>query len=120
MHRNFDLSERLILFATRIITLAESLPGTLAGRYLAGQVTRSGVAPALVYGEALSAESRNDFIHKMKIALKELRETRQILKIIESKQMAGGPDMSWAMDESNQLISIFVTSVQTAAKNVVR
>ncbi len=64
MSRKFDLDERLIEFAAVIIDIAESLPKTLAGNHLAGQLVRSGTSPALNYGEAQSAESRNDFIHK--------------------------------------------------------
>ena len=75
MTRNYDLAERLINFAASIIELAEMLPGSFAGRHIAGQMIRSGTAPALHYGEAQGGESRKDFIHKMKVALKELRET---------------------------------------------
>jgi four helix bundle protein len=75
MDRKFNLDERLIEFASAIIDIAEALPKTVAGDHLAKQLTRSGTAPCLQYGEAQGAESRNDFIHKMKISLKELRET---------------------------------------------
>ena len=68
MDRKFDLEERLIDFAVAAIKI---LPKTYAGSHLAGQLTRSGSSPALNYGEVQSAESRNDFIHKMKVALKE-------------------------------------------------
>jgi four helix bundle protein len=74
--RDFDLEDRLIDFAVRIIRTAESLPKTKVGNHIAGQLIRSGTSPAPNYGEAQSAESRSDFIHKMKVALKELRETR--------------------------------------------
>ena len=67
MARKFDLDNRLIEFAAQAINIAEGLPGTFAGKHLAGQLIRSGTAPALQYGEAQFAESRNDFIHKMKI-----------------------------------------------------
>lgn len=75
MDRKFNLDERLIEFASAIIDIAEALPKTLAGNHIAGQLTRSGTAPCLHYGEAQGAQSRNDFIHKMDISLKELRET---------------------------------------------
>jgi four helix bundle protein len=71
----YDLEDRLIEFAVRIIDLAEALPGTVASKNLGGQIVRSGTSPALNYAEAQSAESKNDFVHKMKICLKELRET---------------------------------------------
>ena len=74
--KDFDLEDRLIDFAVHIIRTAESLPKTKVGNHIAGQLIRSGTSPAPNYGEAQSAESRSDFIHKMKVALKELRETR--------------------------------------------
>jgi four helix bundle protein len=70
----YDLEDRLIEFAVRIIDLAEALPGTVASKNLGSQIVRSGTSPALNYAEAQSAESKNDFVHKMKICLKELRE----------------------------------------------
>ncbi|HHT9123998.1 MAG TPA: four helix bundle protein [Candidatus Wunengus sp. YC63] len=74
--RIFDLEERLIDFAVRIIRTSESLPKTKAGNHIAGQLIRCGTSSAPNYGEAQSAESRSGFIHKMKVCLKELRETR--------------------------------------------
>ena len=74
-NRKFDLEERLIDFAVRIIRTAESLPKTRAGNHISGQIIRCGTSPASNYGEAQSAESRADFIHKIRICLKELRET---------------------------------------------
>ncbi len=73
--RNYDLQERLIEFAVRVLNVVESLPNSRVGNHVAGQLIRSGTSPAPNYGEAQSAESRKDFIHKMKVALKELRET---------------------------------------------
>ena len=79
----FDLEDRLIEFSIFIIKITENLNNTRAGNHIAGQLVRSGTAPALLYGEAQSAESRNDFIHKLKVLLKELRETLIALKIIK-------------------------------------
>jgi len=79
----FDLEERLIDFAVKIIELGESLPKTRTGNHISGQIIRSGTSPASNYGEAQSSESRVDFIHKMKLCLKELRETKVWLLIIE-------------------------------------
>ena len=72
--KKYDLEERLIDFAVSVITFTESLPGTKSAAHLGGQVLRSGTAPSLNYGEAKGAESKVDFIHKMKVCLKELRE----------------------------------------------
>jgi len=113
--KKFDLEERLINFSVRIINLVEALPNTRAGNHIAGQLVRSGTAPAPNYGEAQSAESRKDFIHKIKISLKELRETKIWLKIIEHKKFAR--NLKALIGECDELISIFVTSVRTAEKN---
>jgi four helix bundle protein len=86
-NRNYDLENRLVEFSSKIIDIGEELPSTKAGSYIAGQLIRCGLAPALIYGEAQSAESRDDFIHKMKIGLKELKETRICLKLIIRKEM---------------------------------
>jgi len=80
--RPFDLQERFIDFAVRIIKLSEAIPESKAGKHICSQILRSGTSPAANYGEAQSAESKADFIHKLKIALKELRETEIWLKII--------------------------------------
>jgi four helix bundle protein len=116
----FDLEDRLIDFAARCIKVANSLPNTQAGIHLSGQLTRSGTSPALNYGEAQGAESRKDFVHKMRICLKELRETRICLKIIIRSEMLGEEKLQSLIDETNELISIFVTSIKTAKENMNR
>jgi len=114
----FDLEERLIEFAVVIIKITENLNNTRAGNHVAGQLVRSGTAPALLYGEAQSAESRNDFIHKLKILLKELRETLVALKIILRVPLTQKIELvDKTMIECNELISIFVKSIETARKN---
>ena len=113
--RTFDLEERLIDFAVRIIHTAESLPKTKVGNHIAGQLIRSGASPAPNYGEAQSAESRFDFIHKMKVCLKELRETRVwLLMIVKANLIKPRLKLETLINENNELISIFVTSVRTA------
>jgi four helix bundle protein len=82
MGKKRDLEERLIAFAVLIIEIVESFPKTLTGRHFAGQLLRSGTSPALNYGEVQYGESKKDFLHKIKIFLKELRETLVCLKII--------------------------------------
>jgi four helix bundle protein len=114
----YDLEKRLIDFAVRIIDLVETLVNTRAGNHIAGQLLRCGTSPAPNYGEAQSAESRNDFIHKIKIVLKELRETKIWLQIIHCKRMAkSGSQTESRITECDELISIFVTSARTAEKN---
>ena len=116
--RKFDLEDRLIDFAVLIIDITESLFNTRAGNHVAGQLVRSGTSPALNYGEAQSAESTNDFIHKLKIVLKELRETLVALKIIKRVPLTKKLDVvEKGMNECNELISIFVKSIETAKRN---
>lgn len=117
-NRKFDLEDRLIEFAVLIIKTTESLNNTKAGNHISGQLVRSGISPALQYGEAQSAESRNDFIHKLKILLKELRESLVALKIIKQVPLTNKFDMlENALVECNELIAIFVKSIETAKKN---
>ena len=114
----FDIVERLIDFAVRIIRTEETLPKSKIGNHIAGQLIRSGTSPAPNYGEAQSAESRSDFIHKMKVSLKELRETRiWLLMIIKANLIKPASKLESLIDENNQLISIFVTSIKTAKQN---
>ena len=111
----FDIEERLIDFAVRIIRTAESLPKTKVGNHIAGQLIRCGTLPAPNYGEAQSAESHSDFIHKMKVSLKELRETRiWLLMIVKANLIKPASKLEPLINENNELISIFVTSVKTA------
>ncbi len=113
-----ELEERLINFAVLIIEISEDVPRTKAGNHLSGQIIRSGTSAALNYGEAQSAESRKDFIHKIKVVSKELRETFICLKIIYRKKLNKSEvKMQQALKENNELISIFVTSIETARKN---
>ena len=114
----FDLENRLIDFAVRIIQLTGSLPKNKVGRHIAGQLMRCGTSPASNYGAAQSAESRSDFIHKMKICLKELRETRVwLLMIVKANLIKHTSKLNPLIDENNQLISIFVASINTAREN---
>ena len=115
--REFDLEDRLIEFAVRVIRVSEALPRTPVGNHIRGQLSRSGTSPAPNYGEAQSAESRTDFVHKLKIVLKELRETRVwLLMIIRAELIKPAATLDPLIQETDELISIFVTSVKTATK----
>ena len=115
--KTFDLEDRLIDFAVRIISAAESLPKMKVANHIAGQLIRCGTSPAPNYGEAQSAESRADFVHKMKVCLKELRETRVwLLMIVRAKLIKPVSKLDSLIQENNELISIFVTSTRTAKK----
>ena len=116
--RVYDLENRLIEFAARVIDVVESLPHTRAGNYIIGQLIRCGIAPPLLYGEAQAAESPDDFIHKMKVVLKELKETRVCLKLIIRKEMIKPASrLDGLENECEQLIKIVATSIETARKN---
>jgi four helix bundle protein len=115
--KKFDLQDRLIDYAVRIIKVAEQLPETKAGKHISYQILKSGTSPAPNYGEAQSAESRADFIHKLKVALKELRETEVWLKIIvKAKLIQPSTKLSPLLQETDELISILFKSIDTAKK----
>jgi four helix bundle protein len=119
--RQFDLQDRLIDFAVRVIRLSEALPENSTGKHIRLQLLRSGTSSASNYGEAQSAESRADFIHKVRVALKELRETEVWLKIIIRAKLIEPPEeLSALLEETDELISILFRSVETAKKNAER
>jgi four helix bundle protein len=108
-----ELEERLIDFAVRIVKLSASLPRTPAGRHIAGQILRSGTSPAPNYGEARGAESPADFVHKLRIVLKELNETSIWLKIIERSQLLRRELISDIIRENIELCRLFAASLKT-------
>jgi four helix bundle protein len=114
-----DLEERIIDFAVSIIKIVEDVNNNYSGNYYGNQLIRSSGSPALNYGEARSAESHKDFVHKMGICLKELRESYNCLKIINRANLYNGNQNSIGkvIDENNQLISIFVASIKTSKNN---
>jgi four helix bundle protein len=113
-----ELEHRLIEFAVRIVKLSASLPKTAAGRHFAGQILRSGTSPAPNYGEARGAESAADFLHKIRIVLKELNEPSIWLKIIERSQILKRDLLADIMNENSELCKIFATSVKTARSRI--
>jgi four helix bundle protein len=118
-HKHENLEDRLIDFGVRIVNLGYKLQGIKELRPISDQILRSSISPALNYGEALHAESKKDFIHKMKIVLKELHETFTSLKILTS--LGSNPDseeINLLRKENSELVAIFVSSVKTAQKNL--
>jgi four helix bundle protein len=114
----FDLEDRLIDFAVLVLTLVESLPDSRGCNHLAGQLIRSGTAPALLYAEASGAQSTGDFIHKMSLCLKELRESSVCQRIIQRKGYKSDTKLlAKALSENKELIAIFGSSINTAKKN---
>lgn len=115
---NYDLQERLINFTVMILEIVDQLPKTVIGVHFAKQLVKSGTSPAFHHAEAQSAESRRDFIHKLKIGLKELRETQVNLSILRKKRVLGDIIFDETLKENNELISIFVSSIRIAKKNL--
>src|SRR4030042_4655468 len=114
-----ELENRLIDFAGQVLRISESLPRTQGGSVLSGQLVRSSTSTVLNYGEAQSAESSKDFIHKMQIILKELRETLICLKIIKRFGRMRQPVLlEDTIRETNELISIFVKSIKTCKRRI--
>ncbi len=89
----YDLEERLLEYSVRILKIVEQLPNTRAGNHVAGQLLRSGTSPYPNHGEAQAAESPRDFIHKLRISLKELRETQRWLKLIQRVPLIKKPEL---------------------------
>ena len=117
----FDLEDRLLEYAARIIRLADSFENTRAGTHIANQILRSGTSPLPNHGEAQAAESVDDFIHKIRVCLKELRETRRWLRLIRNVPLVKKPERVDAMiDETVELIRIFAASVRTASARSLR
>jgi four helix bundle protein len=114
----FDLEDRLLEFSARIIRLADALPNTRAANHLAGQLLRCGTSPYGNHGEVEAAESRKDFIHKLKICLKELKETRRWLRLAAKSVMVPDAKIRAILGETEELIKIFFSSIRTAERNV--
>ena len=113
--RGYDLEDRLLEYAARVIRLAEKLPDTRSGHHVAGQLLRSGTSPLPNHAEAQAAESRRDFIHKMKICHKELRETRRWLRLVQKVPLLKAGPVQPLVDETEELVRIFAASLRTAS-----
>ena len=117
MKSRYDLEDRLIDYTIMISNIVDLIENSKLGTQIGGQLIRSGSSPALNYGEAQGAESTKDFIHKLKIILKELRESMVCLKIIERKPLIQDTDIvGSAMKETDELIAIIYKSIKTAQK----
>lgn len=115
-----ELEQRIIRYAVSVLDIVDMLPESKGAQHLGSQLVRSGTAPALMYGEARAAESRKDFIHKMKLALKELRETMNALTIVyHKKYLSTNEIIEKTISENDELIAIFVKSIHTARNNEV-
>ena len=117
MDAKYDLEERLLDYAARVIRLVEQLPQTRAGNHVAGQLLRSGTSPLPNHGEAQAAESRKDFVHKLKICHKELKESRRWLRLVQRIPLLKPQKVQPLADETDELIRIFGASLRTARTN---
>jgi four helix bundle protein len=116
MAKGDNIQERLINFAVEIIGMTSKLPKTIAGKHIAVQLLRSGTSPAPNYAEARGAESIKDFIHKLKIALKELNETNVWLEITRRSNLLPGSHLNHLYTECDELRRIIASSFRTAEK----
>ena len=115
--RAFDLEDRLLDFAARIIRVSESMKPSPAGRHVGDQLLRSGTSPFANHGEAEGAESLNDFVHKLRICYKELRESRRWMRLAQRADLLEQPErLTPLLDEADELIRIFAASLRTAEK----
>ena len=116
--KKYDLEDRLVDYSCRMIDVVETLPSTRAGNYIAGQLIKCCLSPAFNYGEVQGAESRDDFIHKLGVVLKELKECRTALKIIRKKELIKPiKRVDRIFKETEELIAIIAKSIETATRN---
>ena len=114
--RGDDIAERMLLFSARIIRLTNALPRSFAARHIAGQIVRSGTSPGANYEEARAAESSRDFVHKLGICLKELRETLYWLRVIAQSGLLPKSKVEEIIGEADELCRIVAASILTAKK----
>jgi four helix bundle protein len=114
----YDLEERLLEFSVRIIHVTESMKRSRAANHIADQLLRSGTSPYGNHGEAEGAESRDGFIHKLKICYKELRESRRWLRLVQQAELIAKPTLLASLiTEADESVRIFASSIRTAQKN---
>ena len=114
MDKAYDLEERLLEYSVAVIRIVEQLPATRVGNHIAGQLLRSGTSALPNHAEAQAAESRKDFVHKFKLCLKELRESRRWLLLIERVPLLVSSLVASLLQETDELIRIFHASIRTA------
>ena len=115
--RKFDLEDRMLEFTARLIKMVDALPASRAGNHIAGQLLRCGTSPFANHGEVQAAESRKDFIHKLGICLKELKEIKRWLRLIGRLELIPIKRGRPLLIETEELIRIFSASIRTAERN---
>jgi four helix bundle protein len=114
----FDLEERLLEFAVRVIRVTESMDRSRAGTHVADQLLRAGTSPYGNHGEVEGAESRDDFVHKLRVCHKELRESRRWLRLVHRTPLVAKPELLHdILTEADELVRIFSASIRTAEAN---
>jgi four helix bundle protein len=117
MRHPFNLEDRLLEYAAGIVRITETMPKTRASAHIGGQLLRSGTSPLFNHGEAQAAESNSDFIHKLKICLKELHESLRGLRLMERVPLVkNSTHLAALLNETDELIRIFSASIRTAKK----
>lgn len=120
MARGQDIEDRLISFAVRVVNLCDNLTESRARNHIAGQLLRSGTSPAAMYAEARNAESTKDFIHKMRLGLKELSESRVWLRILMESELISADRLTELHDQCLELSRIFGASISTAKSKLIQ
>jgi four helix bundle protein len=116
--RRYDLDDRVLAFAVRVSRIAARFPQSPIGQHAATQLIRAGTSPAANYAEAQGAESRRDFVHKLRVCLKELREASTWLRFAEPMELSSDPAVSAVLREYGELIAILATSIRTAERRM--
>ena len=114
--RPYDLADRLLEFAVSVGKVTKAFPNDRLGIHVANQLIRSGTAPGANYAEARAAESRRDFVHKLKLSLKELRQSMFWLELATRMDLNAGIKLTTVVAECNELIAIFVKSIETTKR----
>jgi four helix bundle protein len=115
--RKFDLEDRMLEFTARLIKMVDALPTSRVGNHIAGQLLRCGTSPFANHGEVQAAESRKDFIHKLGICLKELKEIKRWIRLIARLELIPIKNVRPLLIETEELIRIFSASIRTAERN---
>lgn len=113
----YDLQDRLIGLGVRVNTVCDSLPSTRVAKHVAGQLLRCGTAPAPLHAEASAAESRKDFVHKLRLCLKELRETMTWLRHLKRLGIGDDVEIAETIYDTDHAIAVIYTSIRTASRN---
>ena len=117
MGREYDLEDRLLRFAADACRVAEQMPASRTGNHICNQLIRCGTSPSANYAEARGSESRRDFVHKLKLCLKELRESLAWLRLVGSLELRPPDQLEGVLGEANELIAIMVVSIRTTKGN---